>query len=128
MNPELPNSGYAQFIVMTRGVEARERVRSRLLSAADEQCRRFATCSSTGTTRFACSGEVDHDKTRARGLTPAEVSLMTQAVMNGATLSQLREGEAFVDVVARAVPEERLNLDTVRDVSLYMRQGTVVPL
>ena len=72
--------------------------------------------------------EVDQDKARALGLTPAEMTLMTQAVMNGATLSQLREGEDLVDIVARAVPEERLKIDTVRDVNLYTRQGTVVPL
>ena len=53
---------------------------------------------------------------------------MTQTVMNGATLSQLREGEDLVDIVARAVPEERLKIDTVQDVNLYTRQGTVVPL
>ena len=59
---------------------------------------------------------------------PADVSLVTQSVMNGATLSQLREREDLVDIVARAVPEERLNLDTLKDVNLYTRQGTVVPL
>ena len=48
--------------------------------------------------------------------------------MNGATLSQLREGEDLIDIVARAVPAERLDLDTLKDVNLYTRQGTVVPL
>jgi multidrug efflux pump subunit AcrB len=48
--------------------------------------------------------------------------------MNGATLSHLREHEDLVDIVARAVPSERLDLDTLRDVNLYTRQGTVVPL
>ena len=32
LNPELPNPGYAEFIVMTKDVEARERVRSRLMA------------------------------------------------------------------------------------------------
>ena len=53
---------------------------------------------------------------------------MTQIVMNGATLSQLREREDLIDIVARAVPSERLNLDTLKDVNLYTREGTVVPL
>ncbi len=30
--------------------------------------------------------------------------------------------------MARAVPKERLNLDTLQDINLYTRQGTVVPL
>jgi multidrug efflux pump subunit AcrB len=48
--------------------------------------------------------------------------------MSGATLSHLRRHEDLVDIVARAVPAERLNLDTLKDVNLYTRQGTVVPL
>jgi len=71
---------------------------------------------------------LDQDKVRALGLTPADVSLATQTVMNGATLSQLREREDLIDIVARAVPEERLNLDTLKDINLYTRQGTVVSL
>ena len=57
--------------------------------------------------------ELDQDKARALGLTPADVNLVTQSVMNGATLSQLREHENLVDIVARAVPRERLDLDTL---------------
>ena len=37
LNPELPNSGYAQFVVMTRDLEAREEVRARLMAIVDEQ-------------------------------------------------------------------------------------------
>ncbi len=33
LNPELPNPGYAVFVVMTRDMEARERVRSRLMAS-----------------------------------------------------------------------------------------------
>src|SRR4029450_3094340 len=43
-------------------------------------------------------------------------------------LSQLREHEDLVDIVARAVPSERLDLDTLKDVNLFTREGTVVPL
>jgi multidrug efflux pump subunit AcrB len=72
--------------------------------------------------------ELDQDKARALGLAPADVNLVTQSVMNGATLSQLREHENLVDIVARAVPKERLDLDTLNDVNIYTRAGTVVPL
>ena len=37
LNPELPNPGYAVFIVMTKDIEARERVRSRLMASVDEE-------------------------------------------------------------------------------------------
>jgi multidrug efflux pump subunit AcrB len=72
--------------------------------------------------------DLDQDKARALGLAPADVAIVTQTVMNGATLSQLREREDLIDIVARAVPSERLDLDTLKDVNLYTRQGTVVPL
>jgi multidrug efflux pump subunit AcrB len=72
--------------------------------------------------------QLDQDKASALGLTPADVSLVSQTVMNGATLSQLREQEELIDIVARAVPGERLSLDTLQDINLYTRQGTVVPL
>jgi len=43
-------------------------------------------------------------------------------------MSHLREHEDLIDIVARAVPSERLDLNTLKDVNLYTREGTVVPL
>jgi len=40
----------------------------------------------------------------------------------------LREHEDLIDIVARAVPSERLDVETLKDVNLFTRQGTVVPL
>ena len=71
--------------------------------------------------------DIDQDKA-GRGLAPADVGFVTQTVMQGATMSQLREHEDLVDIVARAVPSERLDIDTLKDVNLYTRDGTVVPL
>jgi multidrug efflux pump subunit AcrB len=72
--------------------------------------------------------DLDQDKARALGLAPADVAFVTQTVMNGATMSHLREHEDLIDIVARAVPSERLDVDTLKDVNLYTREGTVVPL
>ena len=155
---------------MTKDLEARERVRSRLMAAADEQfpqawvrvtrlelgppvgfpvqfrvvgpdtqvVRKIAreveqVVASSPKVRDvqldwndpvrALKVELDQDKARALGLTPADVALVTQSVMNGATLSQLREREDLVDIVARAVPGERLDLDTLKDINLYTRAG-----
>jgi multidrug efflux pump len=175
LNPELPSPGYAQFVVMTQNLEARERVRSRLMASADQQfpqswvrVTRLELGPPVGfPVQFRVVGpdtqvvrklarevervvasspkvrdvqldwndpvrglkvDLDQDKARALGLTPADVSLVTQSVLNGATLSQLRAHEDLIDIVARAVPAERLNLDTLKDINLYTRQGTVVPL
>jgi multidrug efflux pump len=175
LSPELPNPGYAEFVVMTRDLEARERVRSRLMAGVDPQfpeawvrVTRLELGPPVGfPVQFRVVGpdtqkvrsiarevehvvaasplvrdvqldwndpvrtlrvDVDQDKARALGLTPRDVALVTQTIMNGATLSQLREHEDLVDIVARAVPGERLNLDTLKDINVYTRHGTVVPL
>jgi multidrug efflux pump subunit AcrB len=175
LNPELPNPGFAQLVVMTKDLDARERVRARLMTSADQQfpqawvrVTRLELGPPVGyPVQFRVVGpdtqmvrqiarevekvvasnpkvrdlqldwndpvrtlkvQLDQDKASALGLTPADVSLATQTVMNGATLSQLREHEDLIDIVARAVPEERLSLDTLKDINLYTRQGTVVPL
>jgi multidrug efflux pump subunit AcrB len=175
LDPELPNPGYAAFVVMTKSVEAREQVRARLMAAANEEfpgvwvrVTRLELGPPVGfPVQFRVVGpdtqkvrdiarevervvaaspkvrdvqldwndpvrtmrvDIDQDKARALGLAPADVAFVTQTFMNGATLSQLREHEDLVDIVARAVPSERLDLDTLKDVNLYTRQGTVVPI
>ena len=174
LNPELPNPGYAVLIVMTKDIEARERVRSRLMASVDEfpqvwvRVTRLELGPPVGfPVQFRVVGPdtqvvrsiareveavvasspkvrdvqldwndpvrtlkvaIDQDKARALGLAPVDVALVTQTVMNGATLSHLREREDLIDIVARAVPSERLDLDTLKDVNLFTRQGTVVPL
>jgi len=175
LDPELPNPGYAVFVVMTKGVEARERVRSRLMAGVNEQfpnvwvrVTRLELGPPVGfPVQFRVVGpdtlkvreiareveavvaaspkvrdvqldwndpvrtlrvDIDQEKARTLGLAPADVSFVTQTFMNGATLSQLRQHEDLVDIVARAVPSERLNVETLKDVNLYTREGTVVPL
>ncbi|MBV8033038.1 MAG: efflux RND transporter permease subunit [Betaproteobacteria bacterium] len=175
LSPELPNPGYAQFVVMTKDMQARERLRSRLMVNADAQfpevwmrLSRLELGPPVGyPVQFRVVGpdtekvraiareveqvvasnpkvrdvqldwndpvrtlrvELDQEKARALGLAPADVALVTQTVMSGAPLSQLRSHEDLIDIVARAVPAERLELDGLKDVNLYTRQGTVVPL
>jgi multidrug efflux pump subunit AcrB len=175
LDPELPNPGYAVFIVMTRDTEARERVRSRLMASVDKEfpqvwvrVTRLELGPPVGfPVQFRIVGpdtqkvreiareveavvasslkvrdvqldwndpvrtlrvDLDQDKARALGLAPADVAFVTQTFLNGATMSQLREHEDLIDIVARAVPSERLDLDTLKDINLYTREGTVVPL
>jgi multidrug efflux pump len=175
LDPEMPNPGYAAFIVLTKDLKARERVRSRLMASVDEQfpgvwvrVTRLELGPPVGfPVQFRVVGpdtqrvrdiarqvqavvtsspkvrdvqldwfdpvrtlrvDIDQDKARALGLAPADVAFVTQIFMNGATLSQFRDHEDLVDIVARAVPSERLNLDTLKDINLYTRAGTVVPL
>ena len=175
LNPELPNPGYAQMIVMTKDLEARERVRSRLMAMADRHipgdlgagntpgaraagrvsrcsfvssvqiprwCARSRVtsnaswprvpmcvmCSSTGTTRCArCASSSTRTRCARSASLPRRWPRHAD-VDERSPLSQLREGEELVDIVARAVPSERLDLETLKDVNVFTRQGTVVPL
>jgi multidrug efflux pump len=175
LNPELPNPAYAAFVVMTKDIEARERVRSRLMASVGEEFPdvwvriwRLEMGPPVGfPVQFRVVGpdieevreiaheveqivassprvrdvqldwndpvrtmnvDLDQAKARALGLAPADVALATQTVLYGTTLSQFREREDLIDIVARAIPAERLDLDTLNDINVFTRDGTVVPL
>src|SRR5215470_5029447 len=72
--------------------------------------------------------EVDQNRARAMGLTPQEVSQNLQTLLSGFTITQYREGIEHIDIVARAVPEERLDLDRLPTLTIATRNGVAVPL
>lgn len=72
--------------------------------------------------------EVDQDRARAIGLTPQEVAQNLQTLLSGYTITQYREGIEHIDVVARAVPSERLSLDRLPTITIATRNGIAVPL
>ncbi len=71
---------------------------------------------------------LNQDKARLLGVTSADVAAMTQMVLTGAPVTQIRRGEDLIDVTLRAIPQERLALERLGDVSLFTRSGAVVPL
>jgi multidrug efflux pump len=72
--------------------------------------------------------QVDQDKARLLGITSADIGAMTQMVLGGAPVTQIRRGEDLVDVTLRASAEERMALERLGDVNLFTRTGAVVPL
>ena len=72
--------------------------------------------------------EVDQDRARALGLTPQDVSQMLQTLLSGYTVTQYREGIEHIDVIARAVPQERLELDRLPSLTITTSNGIAVPL
>jgi multidrug efflux pump len=72
--------------------------------------------------------EVDQDRARALGLTPQDVSQTLQTLLTGYTITQFREGIESIDVVARAVPAERLALDRLPGLTIATTNGIAVPL
>jgi multidrug efflux pump subunit AcrB len=71
---------------------------------------------------------VDQDKARALGLTPLEVSRSLSTLLSGYTVTDMREGNDLVGVVARAVPQERLDPARIGDLTVTSRDGVPVPL
>jgi multidrug efflux pump len=72
--------------------------------------------------------EVDQDRARALGLTPQDVAQTLQTLLSGFTITQYREGIEHINVVARAVPAERLELDRLPGLTIATRNGVPVPL
>src|SRR6266700_4212013 len=176
LNPVLPNPSFAQVVIVTKDLEARERVKARLerelaagaLPAARTRVDRFSFGPPVGfPVQFRVVGpdpmkvraiadevravmvenpkivdphlnwgeqvksirlEVDQDRARALGLTPQDVSQMLQTLLSGYTVTQYREGIEHIDVIARAVPQERLELDRLPSLTIATRNGIAVPL
>ncbi|HZT46465.1 MAG TPA: efflux RND transporter permease subunit [Hyphomicrobiaceae bacterium] len=72
--------------------------------------------------------EVDQDRARALGITSQQLANSINAVLSGTTITQLRDATYLVDIVARAVPEERARLETLRGLMLDTSSGRNVPL
>ena len=71
---------------------------------------------------------VNQDRARAMGLNTQEISSTLQTLLSGAPIAQFREGTETVEVVARAVPEERLDLESLQNLSLFNNDGKAIPL
>src|SRR5262249_288287 len=176
LNPVLPNPNFAQIVIVTRDLDARERVKARLEKAIAEgavpearaRVDRFVFGPPVGfPVQFRVVGpdpmnvraiadqvravmaenpkiidphlnwseqvkairlEVDQDRARALGLTPQDVAQTLQTLLTGFTVTQYREGIEQIDVVARAVPEERLELGRLGTLTIATQNGVAVPL
>jgi multidrug efflux pump subunit AcrB len=176
LNPVLPNSNFAQIVIVTRDLEARERVKARLdqaladgtLPEARARVDRFVFGPPIGfPVQFRVIGpdplkvrdiagqvrqvmaanpkiidphldwgeqvksirlEVDQDRARTLGLTPQDVAENLQTLLTGHKVTQYREGIEHIDVVARAVAAERLELGSLPALTITTRNGVAVPL
>jgi multidrug efflux pump subunit AcrB len=176
LNPVLPNSNFAQIVIVTKDLGARERVKARLEKAiadgavpeARSRVDRFVFGPPVGfPVQFRVVGpdpmqiraiaeqvrqvmaanpkivdphldwneqvksvrlEVDQDRARALGLTPQDVTQSLRTLLTGLTVTQYREGIENIDVVARAIPAERLELGRLPALTVATRNGVAVPL
>ena len=71
---------------------------------------------------------VDQERARALGLNPQDVAQSLQTLISGAPVTSVRDGTERVEVVARAVASERLDLGRIGDLTVVARNGVPVPL
>lgn len=68
---------------------------------------------------------LDQARIREMGLAPAGIADTLATLLSGSTATSLRDGTKLVDVVLRAVPAERLDLDRLPDLMLPTEAGPV---
>ena len=176
LSPQLPNEAFAEIVIVSKNVEARERIKARIEKAVDDgaltearvRVDRFNFGPPVGfPVQFRVIGPdtakvreiaykvrdivkqndnvrdphldwnemtpylklvVDQDRARALGLTPQDVSQALSMLISGVPVTTVRDGVEKVEVVARAVPSERLDLGHVGDLTVTSRNGVAVPL
>ncbi len=72
--------------------------------------------------------DVDQDKARLLGLTSEDVSTALQAMLQGVTMTEYREGTDLIPVVVRARAAERGNLAELAEMPVPAAGGRTVPL
>jgi multidrug efflux pump len=72
--------------------------------------------------------EVDRDRARALGVNPQDLSNTLNTLLSGLAVTQFRDGTELIDVVARAVPSERLDLGGLDSINVTRAGGGSVPL
>jgi multidrug efflux pump len=72
--------------------------------------------------------DVLQDKARQLGVTSEDIATTLKAVLDGATITQVRDSIYLVNVVSRATAPERASIDTLRDLQLTGLNGQSVPL
>jgi multidrug efflux pump len=176
LNPELPDESFAEIVIVSKDVNARERTKARLekavaggeLSEARVRVDRFNFGPPVGfPVQFRVIGPdarkvreiaykvrdvmgsdrrvvdphlnwneqapylklvVDQDRVRALGMTPQDIAQSLSMLISGLPITTVRDGIEKVEVIARAVPSERLDLAHIGDLAIYSRNGVAVPL
>ena len=70
--------------------------------------------------------DVDQDKARALGISSRQVKEALEGSLSGTPVTQYREGDQDIDVVARLARSERTDLNNLKDAKIYLRDGKFV--
>ncbi|MFZ6844670.1 efflux RND transporter permease subunit [Undibacterium sp. RuTC16W] len=72
--------------------------------------------------------DVDQDKARALGISSYQIKAALEASLSGTPITQFREDDQNIDVVARLIDAERTDLNNLKDAKIYLRDGKFVPV
>jgi multidrug efflux pump subunit AcrB len=72
--------------------------------------------------------DVLQDKARQLGVTSQDIATILNSVLDGTSITQVRDSIYLVDVVSRAKLQDRASIDTLRDLQLTAAGGQSVPL
>lgn len=72
--------------------------------------------------------DIDQDKARQLGISSRQVKAALQGSLSGTSITQYREGDKDLDVVARLIAPERTDLNNLKDARIYLRDGKFVPV
>ncbi len=72
--------------------------------------------------------DIDQNKARLIGSTSEGLSDVLHSILSGYSITQFRERDKLIEVLARAEAKERLSLDDIRDINVPTQSGKWVPL
>ncbi|WP_448951257.1 efflux RND transporter permease subunit [Labrys neptuniae] len=175
LDQQLSNPFFGQAVVVTKNIEARQRVQKKLealarekfvgidvlvhplelgppvgrpvqyrVSGADIQAVRqqaiklagmIATDPNLGTITFdwneparVLKVEVDQNKARLLGVTSQDIASILNGTLAGTAFTQVRDHIYLVNVVGRAVSDQRNSVETLENLQIQLPGGAVVPL
>ncbi len=175
LDVQLPNPFFAQFVIVTKDLEARERVQAKLEKVLAEEfpevvarvsplelgppvgwplqyrvtgpdkdeVRKIAlelaqVMGSDTRTRYInydwmeparqLRVRVNQDQARQLGISSAALATVLNAKVTGSTVTQVRDDIYLVNVVARAVEEERASFGSLASLQVPTSSGRMVPL
>ena len=70
--------------------------------------------------------DVDQDKARALGISSHQIQSALQAALSGTPVTQYREGDKSIDVIARLPQTERSDLNNLKDTRVHLRDGKFI--
>jgi multidrug efflux pump len=72
--------------------------------------------------------QIDQDQARQLGVSSATIASVLNAAIGGSTVTQIRDDIYLVNVIARAIDDERASVDTLRSLQVPIASGRTVAL